>query len=31
MAGALAEFSRRPPGTRAAIYVGAAMAIGLLY
>lgn len=31
MAGALAEFSRRPPGTRAAIYAGIAGALGLLY
>ncbi|MBK9036616.1 MAG: type 4a pilus biogenesis protein PilO [Myxococcales bacterium] len=31
MAGALAEFSRRPPGTRAAIYAGVAAALGLLY
>lgn len=31
MASALSDFARRPPGTRAAVYVGVAAALGLLY
>lgn len=31
MAGALADFSRRPPGVRVAVYVAIALVLGLLY